>query len=564
MKDYELFNDSMRMDEPYNPQMSEHKFDFTSEVEGYNQLANLKPSVSPQLGSVLATHTSNTSENKGLIEVKDPKALQRQLEAQLMNAGPISKTQIYRKIPVTEVEPNTFKKIPIKPIPNKIYSSEDSDSDDSPGPKHSRVERKPSAAPIAKGIFRSQSISKNTVIKQKKEDANKIGLLVQDDMSFGETSSSGGFDQNSSSSDSFDERSEMRSKNSRIKLRKLETNLPETLELKVAPSELLDDFFDDPIEHPLLPTNRFTKFKSEAPRSIGGLRQHKSLFGGPIKPKAKDDTQRQKYPVKGAAVLGKPIPKQDIIREASAIKEESSKKIAKLIDNPVDKVASKTFYGISPLEMAKKLDEEEAKEEAKKEEIKGDKIKDDTPEEKPVVKTFLGFKDTNQPPKQMTSSPFGGSSGVNIFQKKSETKMQNENPTLSTGTFGQSSLSQAIASNPSQNFGAINQVARTFGGANKESTAGFTGFKSIIGSSEPTANTFLASGANKQDDNDMAEDDIFGTGLPTQPSGFTNPSPFNQNAGNFGQPNSFIPSGTINPSLGFDPKSNPSFTTRRK
>lgn len=563
MKDYELFNDSMRMDEPYEPQMSYHKFDFTSEVEGYNQLSSSKPSVSPQLGSVLATHTSNTSENKGLIEVKDPKALQRQLEAQLMNAGPTSKSQIHRKIPVAKVEPNTFKKVPIKSIPNKMYSSEDSDSDASPGPKHSRVERKPSAAPIVKGIIRAQSMSKNSNLKQKKEDADKIGLLVQDDMSFGDTSSSGGFDQDSSS-DSFDERSEKRSNNGKIKLRKLETNLPETLELKVAPSEALDDFFDDPIEHPLLPSNRFTKFKSEAPRAIGGLRQHKSLFGGLNKPRAKDDTQKQKYPIKSAAVSGTPIPKQDIIREASARKEESSKKIATLIDTAVEKVASKTFYGISPLEMAKKLDqEEEAKEEPKKEEISEIK-KDDTPEEKPKVNTFLGFKEPNQPSKPSSSTPFGGSSGANIFQKKSESTMHNDNPTLSTGTFGQSSLSQAIASNPTQGFGAIAQVGRTFGGANKEPTTGFTGFKSIIGSSQPSTSTFLASGANKQDDNDMAEDDIFGTGLPTQPSGITNPSPFNQNAGNFGQPNNFIPSGTISTSLGFDPKSNPSFTTRRK
>jgi hypothetical protein len=127
MKDYELFNDSMSMDDPYNPHLSHHKFDFTNEIEGYSQPASSKPSVAFNMGSALAAKNERTSENKGLIEVNDPKALQLQFEDQLMNAGSTSQTQVHRKIPVAIIEPDAFKKAQIKSIPMKMSSDEDSD-----------------------------------------------------------------------------------------------------------------------------------------------------------------------------------------------------------------------------------------------------------------------------------------------------------------------------------------------------------------------------------------------------------------------------------------------------
>jgi hypothetical protein len=280
MKDYELFNDSMSMDEPYNPHLSHHKFDFTNEIEGYSQPASSKPNTAFNMGSALSANNERTSENKGLIEVTDPRALQLQFEDQLLNAGSTSQTQVHRKIPVAVIEPDAFKKAKIKSISKKMSSGEDSDS--SPAPRYIKVERKPSASPpVLQGINKAQSLSKNHVLNGKREDANKIGLLVQEDMSFGDTTSSEE-EYLQDSSDSYSDRSEVRlkDKNGKLKLRKLQTNIPEKIKLNVAPSEMLNDFFDDPLEHPLLPNTKFSKHKSVAPKKLGSLKHNQSLFGG--------------------------------------------------------------------------------------------------------------------------------------------------------------------------------------------------------------------------------------------------------------------------------------------
>lgn len=132
---------------------------------------------------------------------------------------------------------------------------------------------------------------------------------------------------------------------------------------------------------------------------------------------------------------------------------------------------------------------------------------------------------------------------------------------MAPAAFGQSSLGQIAATQPAHATG-FGSAARTFGTAKIDHPSGSSAFKSLIGTSQPQTNAFLASGADKVDDNEMAdEEDIFGGGQPVQPStGFGAPSPFGAQPTGFGQPSG----GTLQSSLGFDPKSNPSFTQRRK
>ena len=179
-----------------------------------------------------------------------------------------------------------------------------------------------------------------------------------------------------------------------------------------------------------------------------------------------------------------------------------------------------------------------------------------------------------------TENKLGSGIGVfknqpsSFFGSKPAIINSTNNPTLGSGTFGQSSFDQALASNTSHKAAeSISNPGRTFGSKKTEEKSGFSGFKSVVSSSQPK-NSFLASGGNN---NDMDDEDIFGNNQPAQPGfGFNNPSPFTQpqstgftqpqNPG-FGQPGNVgfgQSKPTISTSLGFNPKSNPSFTQRRK
>jgi len=252
------------------------------------------------------------------------------------------------------------------------------------------------------------------------------------------------------------------------------------------------------------------------------------------------------------------------VQQKKQAKEEETKSTEKLIEKPVDKFASKTFYGGNPMEMAKKMDEENAR--RMKSELTDrtgdlDNIEEKPDSEEVNPKKAFGKGVTDQTtsgkvmPSTNFSNPFGGAPKPGISGGQG-------NPTLTPAAFGQSSLGQAtMTQDVSKQPKSTSNQGRTFGSINP--TSGGSGFKSLIGSNQPQTNTFLASGADKVEDNDMAADeDIFGEGT-SQPvnTGFGNPTGFGQpqNTG-FGQM-----SGGSNTqgSLGFNPK-NPSFTQRRK
>jgi hypothetical protein len=217
IKDYEMFNESIEFDEPFQNLRSHHKYDFTEEVEGYGQ--NIpNQSASPNVSMPFASTSAGLGERQGLIEVDDPKAMQRKLQGQMKSAE-VKTTNVNQigstKVPVVDVSES-----------NKIIEQDDSDSDESPPPKNPKTERKPSAAPVAKGIMRAQSISKNNDMQRKIQDANKIGMLVQCDDSFDGSSSS-------SDSEDSDYTSGEKRQSNKISLQKLQTTIPEEMNLQL-------------------------------------------------------------------------------------------------------------------------------------------------------------------------------------------------------------------------------------------------------------------------------------------------------------------------------------------
>jgi len=122
---------------------------------------------------------------------------------------------------------------------------------------------------------------------------------------------------------------------------------------------------------------------------------------------------------------------------------------------------------------------------------------------------------------------------------------------MAPASFGKSSLSQAVSGNSQGSFGVNNE--RKFGSVVQTPTTGF-GFKSVINSAPQNTNNFLASGSGRIDD-DMGDDqDVFGQDSSNMPPPMQRnmPSHMPMNPGN------------MQSSLGFDPKSNPSFKQRRK
>ena len=109
----------------------------------------------------------------------------------------------------------------------------------------------------------------SSILKEKQEDANKINSMV---VSVGETDEEDETDESPGDSDELDDSiGEMRPKG-KLPLKKLKTIVPEALNMKCNPSELLEDFFDDPLEHPLIAANAFQKSKSEMVRPLFGLK----------------------------------------------------------------------------------------------------------------------------------------------------------------------------------------------------------------------------------------------------------------------------------------------------
>jgi hypothetical protein len=225
-------------------------------------------------------------------------------------------------------------------------------------------------------------------------------------------------------------------------------------------------------------------------------------------------------------------------KDDDSVKEETKK----LEGKSVEAFASKTYYGVNPLEMAKQFEKENPS-----------KIdEEDETDEKTTDKADLG----NMKPEEESAItkevklPISQSQNPgNVFKKSATTGLFGQkNPMMAGASFGQSSLSQAMGDSQKETFGIV-PPKRTFGSASHDAHPSSSGFTGLVGSNQPKQSTFLESGANAQEDNDMAEDeDIFGGNQPQQNPNFMNPAPF----------------GVAKSTINFDPKSNPSFTQRRK
>jgi len=61
---------------------------------------------------------------------------------------------------------------------------------------------------------------------------------------------------------------------------------------------MLEDFFDDPLEHPLMKSNKFTKHKSALIKPVKKLTTHKDIIDLSGPKKSKDITSKAEVVVK--------------------------------------------------------------------------------------------------------------------------------------------------------------------------------------------------------------------------------------------------------------------------
>ena len=154
-----------------------------------------------------------------------------------------------------------------------------------------------------KRVQQDKNSKLNSILKEKQKDANKINKMVQGfEATFEEENESEeSSEESSEDSDELDDKlGEMRP-NGKIPLRKLKTAIPETLNIKYNPSELLEGFFDDPLEHPLIAANAFQKSKSEMINPKMGL---KSLLKNPSKKQSnKEITKISEKEIKNVRII---------------------------------------------------------------------------------------------------------------------------------------------------------------------------------------------------------------------------------------------------------------------
>jgi len=227
------------------------------------------------------TPASNlTNQDKGTIKMHNPQELHTKFEDK-----PVEQ-------PKPEISYSKQEEIK-KQEAKKVMDDSSSDSSEEAPPQPIKPLGKqtiamPLSTPVAK-----QPKKTSDALKEKQANAQKINMLVQDYMSFGDTSEESDID-----SDEFDDHmSEMRPNGKNV-FKRAQTAIPEGMNFDCSPSEMLDDFFDDPLEHPLMPTNKFVKHKSEVVKPIGMLRTHKSIMDGLGPKKSRDDGSKIEKGVK--------------------------------------------------------------------------------------------------------------------------------------------------------------------------------------------------------------------------------------------------------------------------
>lgn len=301
----------------------------------------------------------------------------------------------------------------------------------------------------------------------------------------------GGNDRSDSSSeDSDDHLGEMRPFG-KIPLRKLKTALPENLNMKCNPSELLEDFFDDPLEHPLTLVNTFQKYKSEMVKPLGGLKPLIKKSDAGVKPHETSKKEEEDEPKKVfylALTISqiklqptKPEVKFNTeVKSNTAALKQPSEKIMKNDEPKVeakkpDNIAAKSLFTSPkvPDQAAKdvKIDKTpiKATEEVKKQETAPVEIKQQPAKKIEPVGIIENTKTANKDEPDDIEKPKGGFSSSSPFGTRFRTG-DDSMQSLPSAAFGKSSLSFGTTAqhNPKENiFGS----ERKFGSSSQDNSA---------------------------------------------------------------------------------------------
>jgi len=516
-------------------------------------------------------YLTTNSERKGLIEVKDPRRLQNQFENELKNSLKANQNKRGR-IPLIKIQ-----------VSQRTKYEQDSSSE--------KEEEKVPVIPKQKLNVKETDIKDILLNAKAKPSAPKN--VPAYNMSFG--------GDNDTLNDDFDSLGfDLENKDSKeVPLKKSHTKVPDNFKMGGSKLSLIEDLEDDHLNDAYPPQASLIKTQSEsvskdkfgAPKNLMEKIKSSESEKEKVKNEEKDKPSEQIFGEKKERNQDNAL--NPIIKK-HPIKKDSANPAAGFLGSSSGKLPTGTIDKSNP--MKNPLKEARAKKEAeekKKKEEENKKKEELKPKEteaqitKPVPQKPGGFfsqpssntpsfLSSSKPQVKLTGGVFANKPG-GIFGNTASKPSTSMNPTLGGGTFGQSSLSQALSSNKAgSKQDVFGQTNRTFGSKNEDSGTGMSGFKSITSSAQPNTNSFLASGGN---DNDMDEEDIFGSGQPSQPNqpsfGFNNSSAFNSSSGSaFGQPSTGLgqpkpsifgqTSGTMGSSLGFNPQSNPSFTQRRK
>ena len=393
------------------------KYDFTDVVTNPDEYE--KQSQMLERFCEPSKYESNISKSQ-LIEVKNAKNLQEQLIDAIKlqdskvkkidyshDAEAFEEQKLEMSRPKPSMRENKLIKIDLL-SKNESKIEEEVISDESDGVPE------PTASPTEKrSKNKSEGSQFNLNLRPIKEEnkSNNKKATVADAISFCDDSSENDVDELE------DEIDDLVFSSSKPMLRKQKTSVPEDLKLKCKPSELLDDFFNDPNEKPLkkldVSNGKFVKHRSELVQPVQSLKRKPNAFDlakEMNKHKNKDESKtvdkseskktlknilssdsKQKHENPPQETPSKPFkiePKED----QPESKNEDTK------PESVSKFAAKTFYGVKPIDMVKQFEKDKAEEQEKSQSLKDiEKTRIDDAKSKPANLGPLSIK---------VSSPF--------------------------------------------------------------------------------------------------------------------------------------------------------------
>ena len=388
------------------------KYDFTDVVTNPDEFE--KQSQMLERFCEPSKYESNISHSQ-LIEVKNANNLQEQL----INAIKLQDSKVKKidyshdaeaveeqKLEMSRPEPNMKENKLIKIdllSKNEPKIEEEVISDESDGvlePANSPTEKR------SKNDLKSLRFNLNIMPIKEESKSNKKKATVADVISFCDDSSENDIDELE------DEIDDLAISSSKPMLCKQKTSVPEDLKLKCKPSELLDDFFNDPNEKPLkkldVSNGKFVKHRSELVQPMQSLKRKPNAFDlvkEMNKHKDKDESKTMDK-LESKNTLKNILSSDSKPKDDNPPQETPSKpfKIEPKEDQPesksedtkpksVSKFATKTFYGVKPMDMVKQFEKDKAEEQVKNQSLKDiEKTKIDDAKPKPANLGPLSMK----------------------------------------------------------------------------------------------------------------------------------------------------------------------------